>query len=251
MVQISLAVQGKEIVVDALIDSGASSNFLDTKVVENWGLSTTKDSGSFTLADGSISMSTSRLDDVEVTSMDSHGLTNTSRNSFRIMDLNFDCILGISWLQLLKPIIDWTKKSFIFGSAPIQKGTLASLPDTIPAYCQKYESVFLDSDVNNLPPSRAADLEINLLDPSLKPKTQPIYQLSLKEQKALKEWIQDNLRKGFIRNSKSQYAAPISFVPKKDGTLRPCIDYRDLNANTVLDLHPLLLISQLMDQIRG
>lgn len=237
--------------MDALIDSGASTNFLDTLIVEKWGISAIKDSRSFTLADGSTSLSTSLLDDVDVTSLDSQGTSNTSRNSFRIMKLNYDCILGMSWLQLVKPRIDWTQRTLTFESRSLPIGPLASLLDTIPAYCKKYESVFMESNCNQLPPSRAADLEIKLIDPAMKPKTQPIYQLSLKEQMALKEWIKENLSKGFIRNSKSQFAAPIFFVPKKDGTLRPCIDYRDLNSNTVLDLHPLPLISQLMDQISG
>ena len=45
----------------------------------------------------------------------------------------------------------------------------------------------------------------------------------------MKEWLDENLDKGFIRPSKSPWAAPIFFVPKKDSTLRPCIDYRMLN----------------------
>ena len=59
--------------MDALIDSGASTNFLDARLVEKWGISTIRESGSFTLADGSTSFSTSLLNDVDVTTLDSRG----------------------------------------------------------------------------------------------------------------------------------------------------------------------------------
>ena len=52
-----------------------------------------------------------------------------------------------------------------------------------------------------------------------------IYSLTAKELKALKEYIKENLKKGFIRKSKSPAGAPVLFVMKRDGTLRLCVDY--------------------------
>ncbi|CAN4081114.1 unnamed protein product [Withania somnifera] len=49
------------------------------------------------------------------------------------------------------------------------------------------------------------------------------------ELRELKVRLQDLLDKGFIRSSVSPWGAPVLFVKKKDGTLRMCIDYRQLN----------------------
>ena len=57
------------------------------------------------------------------------------------------------------------------------------------------------------------------------------------------------LAKGFIRPSRSPTGAPIFFVKKKDGSLRPCVDYRDLNEMTVKNRYPLPLISELLDRL--
>ena len=61
----------------------------------------------------------------------------------------------------------------------------------------------------------------------------PIYSLTVDETKALKEYIQENLKKNFIRKSKSPAGAPVLFVRKHDGTLRFCVDYRRLNSITI------------------
>ena len=63
----------------------------------------------------------------------------------------------------------------------------------------------------------------------------PIYQLSEKEQAALKEFIAEFLRKGWIRESTSSAGSPVLFAPKLDRKLRLCVDYRKLNAVTVKD----------------
>jgi hypothetical protein len=53
------------------------------------------------------------------------------------------------------------------------------------------------------------------------------------------EFIEENLKKGYIRESESSYAAPFFFVDKKDGDLRPTQDYRELNAHTIKDSYSL------------
>jgi hypothetical protein len=65
----------------------------------------------------------------------------------------------------------------------------------------------------------------------------------------LKNYIDENLQKGFIRPSKSAFGAPIFFVPKKNKKLRPCVDYRCLNEITIKNRHPLPLITEMLDRV--
>lgn len=57
------------------------------------------------------------------------------------------------------------------------------------------------------------------------------------------------LKKGFIRPSTSPAGAGIFFVEKKDHTLRPCIDYRELNKITVKNRYPLPLVPELFQRL--
>ena len=62
-----------------------------------------------------------------------------------------------------------------------------------------------------------------------------------------KKQIESRLEHGFVRPSDSPYGAPVLFVPKKDGSLRFCIDYRWLNKKTVKNRYPLPLPKELFD----
>jgi hypothetical protein len=67
----------------------------------------------------------------------------------------------------------------------------------------------------------------------------------------LKIQLQELLDKGFIRPSVSPWGAHVLFVKKKDGTLRLCIDYRQLNKMTIKNKYPLPRIDDLFDQLKG
>ncbi|GJY32029.1 putative reverse transcriptase domain-containing protein [Tanacetum coccineum] len=69
----------------------------------------------------------------------------------------------------------------------------------------------------------------------------------------MKNWdqLQELSDKGFIRPSSSPWGAPVLFVKKKDGSLRMCIDYRELNKLTVKNRYPLPRIDDLFDQLQG
>ncbi|XP_063800280.1 uncharacterized protein LOC134968698, partial [Pseudophryne corroboree] len=69
--------------------------------------------------------------------------------------------------------------------------------------------------------------------------------------KSALEYIKSNMLKGFIRPSSSPAGAGFFFVKKKDGGLRPCIDYRGLNDITIKNKYPLPLITELFDKVRG
>ena len=75
--------------------------------------------------------------------------------------------------------------------------------------------------------------------------------MALLELKELKVQLQDLLDKGFIRPSTSPWGAPVLFVKKKDGSLRLCIDYRQLNKVTTKNKYPLPRINDLFYQLQG
>ena len=71
------------------------------------------------------------------------------------------------------------------------------------------------------------------------------------ELKELKVQLQELLDKGFIQPSISPWGAPVLFVKKKDGSMRMCVDYRELNKLTIKNKYPLPRIDDLFDQLRG
>ena len=79
----------------------------------------------------------------------------------------------------------------------------------------------------------------------------PSYKIALAELKELKIQLQDLVGKGFIQLSVSPWGAPVLFVKKKDGTMRLCIDYRQLNKITIKNKYPLPRIDNLFDQLQG
>ncbi|GAA5863847.1 hypothetical protein JCM5353_005516, partial [Sporobolomyces roseus] len=81
--------------------------------------------------------------------------------------------------------------------------------------------------------------------------TSRIYPLSASELEVLADYIETNLKSGFIRESQSPVGAPILFVKKKDGSLRLCVDYRGLNSVTIKNKYPLPLINETLDRLIG
>jgi len=119
----------------------------------------------------------------------------------------------------------------------------------IPPDCvREFESVFAKEDFDILPEHRQWDHAIKLI-PGSEPKSSKVYPLSPVEQKELDVFLEENLRTGRIRLSKSPMAAPVFFIKKKDGSLRLVQDYRALNSMTVKNKYPLPLISQLVSQL--
>ena len=73
--------------------------------------------------------------------------------------------------------------------------------------------------------------------------------MSPSEQKALDEYLEENLAKGYIKPSKSPAASPVFYIKKKDGSLCLVVDYRHLNAITIKNRYPLPLSADLLDKL--
>ncbi|TYK11035.1 DNA/RNA polymerases superfamily protein [Cucumis melo var. makuwa] len=114
---------------------------------------------------------------------------------------------------------------------------------------KEFLEVFPD-DLSGLPPDREIEFTIELL-PGTAPISQAPYRMASSELKELKMQLQELVDNGCIRPSVSSWGAPVLFVKKKDGTLRLCIEYRQLNKVTIRNKYPLPLINDLFDQPRG
>ncbi|UTT89148.1 hypothetical protein NDA17_005448 [Ustilago hordei] len=93
------------------------------------------------------------------------------------------------------------------------------------------------------------DLHLELIEGG-KPPQGPLYLKGPKEMSELRRYLDENLEKGFIRPSKSLARSPVLFIPKKDGGLRLCVDYRGLNEITVKNRAPLPLIKEQLFLLR-
>src|SRR5712671_5468812 len=122
--------------------------------------------------------------------------------------------------------------------------------DPIPAEYRRHHKVFSEKATQHFPESRIWDHAIELKPGA--PSTLPgkIYALSQLELQELQKFVKEHLAKGYIRPSKSPYAAPFFFVKKKDGKLRPVQDYQRLNEWTIHNRYPLPLIPQLINHVR-
>ncbi len=118
----------------------------------------------------------------------------------------------------------------------------------LPKELQEYKDVFSTEEAGQLPSHEGRN---HAIETTAEPPFGPLYNLSNTELAALREYLDDALAKGWIRHSTSPAGAPILFVPKKDGGLRLCVDYRGLNRVTVKNRHPLPLISETLDRLTG
>jgi hypothetical protein len=199
--------------------------------------------------------------------------------------LGFDVILGMDWLSKYGASIDCRLKEVVFrppdaeefkfcgsrvrATPPILSAIQARkwVKDGAQAYLAyvmakpeveaKLEDIPVVRDfpdvfakISGLPPDREVEFTIELM-----PGTQPIhkapYRMAPTELRELKEQLQELLDRGFIRPSVSPWGAPVLFVKKKDGSMRMCIDYRELNKVTIKNKYPLPRIDDLFDQLKG
>jgi hypothetical protein len=118
----------------------------------------------------------------------------------------------------------------------------------VPDIYSKYYSAFSKSASDQLPPNRTYDHKITLEGQNLLGYS-PLYKMTTEELHTVKQYLLDNLHKGFIEPSQAPYASPVLFVKKPNGSLRFCIDYRKLNEITKKDRYPLPLIDETLARI--
>ncbi|GJT06879.1 putative reverse transcriptase domain-containing protein [Tanacetum coccineum] len=132
----------------------------------------------------------------------------------------YDVIIGMDWLTKYQAVIDCAKKIV----HPEVSATRMS---------RLFGTYYHQGDWRQVKEEATARL------PGAAPVARAPYRLAPSEMKELADQLQELSDKGFIRPSSSPWGAPVLFVKKKDGSLRMCIDYRELNKLTVKNRYPL------------
>jgi hypothetical protein len=114
----------------------------------------------------------------------------------------------------------------------------------------EYQDVFPEGLPPGMPPERNVVHPIPI-EPGAKPAYKPMYRLSPEEKEECEKQVKELLEKGLIQPSNSPWGAPILFVPKPNGKLRMCCDFRMLNRVTIKNKFPMPRIDDLLDVLHG
>ncbi|KAH0720138.1 hypothetical protein KY284_005168 [Solanum tuberosum] len=217
--------------VYALLDPGASLSFVTSHVTMNFDVQLEQLSGPFsvsTLVGESI-----RAERVYRDCSISINHKSTMADLVELDMVDFDGILD-------EPILEWK------SSSAVPKGRFISY--------LKARKLVSKGCVYHLVRVNDSSVEIPLIQSVTVVKEFPevfLDDLPGNGSTQLKEQLKDLLDKGFIQSSVSPWGAPVLFVRKNDGSLRMCIDYRQLNKVTIKIKYPLPMIDDLFDQLQG
>ena len=118
----------------------------------------------------------------------------------------------------------------------------------VPKWFHRWLKVFGKVESERMPVRKVWDHTIDVKE-DFKPSKVKVYPLSRNEKEEVQKFIDEHLKKGYIRPSKSQQTSPVFFVGKKDGGKRMVMDYHKLNKQTVKNNYPLPLITELVDNM--
>ncbi len=250
----------------ALVDSGAEGNFMDERWALDHGIPVQELNDPITIyaLDGRILFRILRATaPVSLTISGNH----QEIISFFIFSSSLSpIILGHPWLTQHNPQFNWVDGTVLsWGLSCHVKCLISAMPvvSSVPVFQEepgdlsgvpeKYHdlrAVFSRSRAASLPPHRPYDCSIDLVLGSTPPRGR-LYSLSAPEREALERYLADSLAAGTIVPSTSPAGAGFFFMKKKDGSLRPCIDYRGLNEMTIKNRYPLPLMSSAFEILQG
>ena len=247
--------KGTQIISNALLDSGATGSCVNKEFVQKHQLTVRDIPIKMPVynADGTLNEGGSISGFVEVRMVigDHAEMINLAVTNLGQTDI----FLGLDWLRYHNPSVDWTESTMVFDRCPnkcgyipyldspehdhvmnrleegervfyfdwdtyvkLRKSHIRSMTPAAQPYLDEFPSVFSAKDFDQLPERRPWDHAIDLT-PGATPADCKIYPLNPQEQKALDEFLEENLRTGCIHPSSSQMASPFFFVKKKDGSL--------------------------------
>ncbi len=259
-IPVTLMIKGQTIETVALIDSGAAGNFIDASFAKTHNIPLIPCVSHLAVAalDGR-PLGTGRVQFItEDIQLRVGALHTEAIRLFVFQSPQSPIILGLPWLERHNPSISWPEKQITQWSEFCREKCLPSTsarrvtckPEfQLPAEYHDLAEAFSKVKATQLPPHRTGDCAINLQPDSQPPKGR-IFPLSQPEAESMKSYIEEELAKGFLRPSTSPASAGFFFVKKKDGGLRPCIDYRGLNDITIKFRYPLPLVPAALEQLR-
>lgn len=282
---VMIKVNGKKAV--GLVDSGSTTTFMDSKfaIKSQCTLENTKMRKVIVAGGGELKS------ELIVPGMEYEIQGESFTNSFNLLSLErYDIILGADWIFKYSPITldlrkremkitkggreleiqDFTKPGKYFQVSNkkmgkmIKKGALGcviqinaitdqsnvevGIPKDIQIVLQSFPEVL--KEPKGLPPRRSCDHVINLKAGSEPPNLRP-YRVPHFQKGAMEDIITELIRTQEIRISDSPYVSPAVMVRKKDGSWRLCVDYRQLNAQTIKNKFPMPIIEDLLDELHG
>jgi len=122
------------------------------------------------------------------------------------------------------------------------------IKEIVPRKFLKWKKVFGKVELERMPMRKVWDHAIDFKE-TFKPQKGKIYSLSKNKREKVQNFVEDQLRKGYIRLSKSPQTSPVFFVGKKDRSKQMVMDYRNLNDQTVKNNYLLLLITDLINNM--
>jgi len=278
--------------VKALLDSGITGIFMDKKMAAKYGFRLQKLERPVAVrnVDGTNNSGEATTYQVEV---NVYYKSHVERMRMDVCDLEkTDVILGMPWLQVHNPEINWKTGEVKIMKCPplyrrntkLEKGQKAKkgkrvvileeekivrwamedkenwgrdkeaeadhkkIEEMVLKRFLKWRKVFGKVESERMPIRKIWDHAIDLKE-TFKPQKGRIYPLSKNEREEIQNFVNDQLRKGYIRPSKSPQTSPVFFVGKKDRSKRMVMDYYNLNDQTVKNNYLLLLITDLIDNM--
>ena len=123
-------------------------------------------------------------------------------------------------------------------------------PENLPGCIRLFTHLFNKKKFEKLLERHKWDHKINLTDEAPKELNAKAHTMMLKDEEALNQWLDKQLKAGLIIESKSRYVAPCFYIPKKDSSLWLVQDYRKLNQVTIKNKTPLPLIREVINKLK-
>ena len=240
---------GKKLKVKALVDSSCMHTGIDEQLVKDKKILTKSINFSFEVfnADGTNNREVTKVALLEIE-------INRHKETLEVAVIDLDgtnIFLGYDWLVKHNPEVNWkngtikltrcpehctmkhediqfktrktkkmeTRDTMIQNKGEIGKELDKMNPEDLPEYIRPFTYLFNKKKFEKLPEKQEWDHEINLIDEVPKELNAKAYTMTLKEEEALNQWLDKQLKAGLIIKSKSRYVALCFYISKKDGSL--------------------------------